>query len=138
MPRNPIKLKILTRIRRSSASVFLRKDFSDLGNYEQVGRALMKLVSERKIVRLGYGIYAQARISQRTGQPIPVKPIPTVIREALAKIRVRTTETAMEREAQAGRTMQVPTGMSIGLARGERCRRKLGFNGRFATFETQS
>jgi hypothetical protein len=29
-----------TRIRRKKALVFLREDFADLGNYEQVGRVL--------------------------------------------------------------------------------------------------
>ena len=38
--KNTLEGKITYRIKRSEASVFLRRDFEDLGGYDQVGRVL--------------------------------------------------------------------------------------------------
>ena len=39
-----LKTRVLKRIERKRGDVFLRSDFSDLGGYDQVGRALRQLV----------------------------------------------------------------------------------------------
>ena len=51
----------ITRNRRAAA--FVREDFLDLGDYDQVGRALRELVIRGELVRVSYGIYAKARRS---------------------------------------------------------------------------
>ena len=52
--------RINYRIARSKTSVFLRADFSDIGRYGQVGLSLKKLVSEKKLIKIGHGVYARA------------------------------------------------------------------------------
>lgn len=51
-------------------NVFTRKDFIALGGYDQVGRALLSLTREGKLIRIGYGLYAKARKNRITGLPI--------------------------------------------------------------------
>ena len=136
MAKSTLKDRVRTRVARSKSSVFLRNDFNDLGGYDQIGRALRVLEKDGRLVRLGYGVYAKARTSSRTGKAMPVAPVPAAVREALKKMNVETASTELERQATAGRTTQVPTGMRVGLAPGERCKRRLGFNGRYVSFES--
>lgn len=51
--------KIMLRISLKKDKVLLRDDFKDLGDYDQVGRALRMLVRQEKIARIGYGLYAK-------------------------------------------------------------------------------
>ncbi|HEV2524561.1 MAG TPA: hypothetical protein VGU44_05470 [Gammaproteobacteria bacterium] len=50
-------------------SVFTRKDFVGFGGYDQIGRALLKLTRQGKVIRLGYGLYAKARKNRITVLP---------------------------------------------------------------------
>ena len=53
------------------SNVSLRGDFIDLGGYDQVGRALRQLAQKGKILKIGYGLYAKARVSPLTGEALP-------------------------------------------------------------------
>lgn len=70
MKRVPLKSKIVQRIQRSPRRVFLRGDFEKLGGYDQVGRALRQLEKEGQLIRIGYGLYARARLNRITGKPM--------------------------------------------------------------------
>lgn len=84
MPRrDSLESKIAERISRTQSSVVLRKDFDDLGGYDQVGRVLRLLVRKGAILRLGYGLYAKAQASPLSGKPVPEKPLPSLAKEAL-------------------------------------------------------
>jgi hypothetical protein len=61
------------RIARILGDVFLRADFSDMGDYEQVGRALRQLVRKGRLMKAGYGIYTRAGPSILDGKPTPTK-----------------------------------------------------------------
>src|SRR5215471_12059840 len=87
--------RMLKRISRKRGDVFLRADFEDLGGYDQVGRALRKLVREGRLVRVGQGLYARARPSISSGEPIPVRGLAT-LREALDRAGIETVPTALE------------------------------------------
>ena len=63
--------RLLNRIARKRGDVFLRADFGDLGGYDQVGRALRRLVRKGRLMKVGYGIYTRARPSASTAQPTP-------------------------------------------------------------------
>ncbi len=52
--------------RRQREDVFLPREFADLGGEDQVLRALRQLVREKRLVRLGYGVYGRCLL------PIPV------------------------------------------------------------------
>ena len=124
--------RLLKRIDRKRGDVFLRADFDDLGGYDQVGRALRKIVSEGRLVRVGQGLYARARPSMTNGEPVPVGGL-NALKEALRRVGVETLPSRLEREYNAGRTTQVPTGRVVGVTR--RVRRKVGYGGFSLSFE---
>lgn len=57
-------------IRCWKRNVFTRKDFEGLSDYDQIGRALLNLSRQGKLIRLGYGLYAKARPNRITGLPM--------------------------------------------------------------------
>jgi hypothetical protein len=124
--------RLLKRIDRRRGDVFLRSDFDDLGGYDQVGRVLRKIVREGRLVRVGQGLYARARPSITSGEPIPAGGL-TTLREALGRIGIETVPTRMERAYNDGETTQVPTGRVVGVTR--RVRRKVGYGGVNLSFE---
>ncbi|MDP5207375.1 hypothetical protein ORI99_10085, partial [Alishewanella sp. SMS9] len=48
-----IQDRIQTRVKRSKRSVFLRSDFTDIADYDQVGRGLRSLVQEGLLLKIG-------------------------------------------------------------------------------------
>jgi hypothetical protein len=127
-----LETRILKRIERKRGDVFLRADFSDLGGYDQVGRALRKIVREGRLIRVGQGLYARARPSILTGEPVPVKGLSTLT-EALGRVGIERVPTRLERAYNAGKTTQVPTGRVVGVRR--RVRRRVGYGGVNLSFE---
>ena len=53
--------------RKRRDDVFLPREFRDLGGEDQVLRVLRALVREKRLVRLGYGVYGRAVVSRLTG-----------------------------------------------------------------------
>ena len=131
--RRTLEKRIAERIARKKGDVFLRRDFEDLGGYDQVGRALRRLAAKGRLLRIGYGVYARTAVSPLSGRTVPAKPLPALAREALARLNVETAPSEFEGAYSEGRTTQVPTGRVIGV-RG-RISRKIGHNGKFAVFE---
>lgn len=134
MPMKPetLESKVQKRITRKKGDVFLRGDFEDLGGYDQIGRVLRDLVRRGQLIKLGYGVYARAIKSPLSGKPMPPKGLATVA-EAVERLGVKTAPTRLERDYNAGKTTQVPTGRVIGIQ--GRLRRKLGYNGIALSFE---
>jgi len=56
--------------RKRGEDVFLTREFRDLGGEDQVLRALRTLVREKRLVRLGYGVYGRAVVSRLSGDAI--------------------------------------------------------------------
>jgi hypothetical protein len=125
--------KISARIGRKKDIVFLREDFADLGGYDQVGRILRNLVHEGKIIKIGYGLYAKAKKSSITGEVIPVAPLPTLAKAALERLGIEVAPSDLERDYNAGKTTQVPTGRMI-VVKG-RVNRKIGYGGACVSYE---
>jgi len=66
-----LRERIESRIARKRGEyVFLPREFRDLGGEDQVLRALRILVREKRLVRLGYGVYGRAVVSRLSGVPI--------------------------------------------------------------------
>jgi hypothetical protein len=130
---NTLERKITTRISRKKSPVILREDFDDLGGYDQVGRILRLLVAKGSIVKIGYGLYARAKASPFTGRLMPEKSLPNLAREALQRLGVKTAPSTLEREYNAGKTTQVPTGRRIAV--NGRVNRKIGFDGAYINYE---
>ena len=124
--------RVLKRIERKRGDAFLRADFGDLGGYDQVGRALRKIVRDGRLVRVGQGLYARARPSITSGEPVPARGL-TTLTEALGRVGIETVPTRLERAYNAGKTTQVPTGRVVAVMR--RVRRKVGYGGINLGFE---
>jgi hypothetical protein len=131
--RRVLKDKILLRISLKKDIVFIRDDFENLGGYDQVGRALKELIRGKKLIRIGYGLYAKAKISPITGELVPEAPLTLLARHALAKLHVKTTLDSSTKLYNTGKSTQVPTGRIIGVK--GRIIRKIGYNGIYVNYE---
>ena len=116
--------------------MFLRRDFKDLGGYDQVGRGLRNLAAKGRLVRIGYGVYARAVLSPVSGKGIPSEPLPALAAKALARLDVEIAPSSFAQACNDGATTQVPTGRVIAVK--GRFSRKIGYDGRCAVFERAS
>ena len=112
MPRSKtLREKIEARIaRRKGEDVFLPREFRDLGGEDQVLRALRALVREKRLVKLGYGVYGRAVVSRLSGDPILYSRngFLGAARQALTKFGVLWMPTEAERGYNEGRSTQIP------------------------------
>jgi uncharacterized protein DUF6088 len=109
--RKTLRDKIEERMaRRSGEGVFLTREFSDLGGEDQVLRALRALIHDGQLVRLGYGVYGRAFVSQLSGKPVlqSSNGFISAAREALDKLGVEWEPTEAERAYNERRSTQVP------------------------------
>ena len=106
-----LREKVETRIAKKRADdVFLTREFRDLGGEDQVLRVLRGLVREKRLIRLGYGVYGRAVVSRLSGQPILYSRngFLGAARQALTKLGVTWEPTAAEQAYNEGRSTQVP------------------------------
>ncbi len=123
----------MARMARKKCSVFVREDFKDLSDYDQVGRALRNIAKNGRLIRVGYGVYSKAKKSPITGELVPVVPLPELAKEALARLGIQTAPSRMEKDYNAGKTTQVPTGRVIAVK--GRISRKIGYGGAYVSYE---
>lgn len=126
MIRPSLKSSIGTKVRRSRRSVFLRADFKDLGGYDQVGRALRELIADGKLIKVGYGLYAKARLNRFTGEPMLAAEggFEEVAREALNRLKVDWELSDAWQSYQAGLSTQIPANTQVKIR--SRFNRKIG------------
>ena len=106
-----LRERIEARIaRKQGEDVFLPREFRDLGGEDQVLRVLRGMVREKRLVRLGYGVYGRAVVSRLSGEPILYSPngFLGAARQALTKLGVAWESTEAERAYNEGRSTQVP------------------------------
>ena len=132
----PLEKRIARRIARKKANVFLRRDFEDLGGYDQVGRALKCLTAKGRLVKIGYGLYARTAISPISGRTVVAKPLPALTLEALERLDVQAMPSTFAQANSAGASTQVPTGRVIAVR--SRISRKIGYDGKYVSFERLS
>lgn len=118
------RLKI--SIAKQTTDVFVRQDFARFGSEAQVSRALRKLIVSGLLVRLGVGVYARAKRSALSGQPIPTQPVEVLAEKALAKMGVKVYPSRQMKLYNSGGTTQLPAGVVINTGPRRICR-KLGF-----------
>ena len=96
--------------RKRGDDVFLPREFRDLGGEDQVLRVLRALVREKRLVRLGYGVYGRATVSRLSGETLLYSPngFLGAARQALTKLGVAWELTEAERAYNEGRSTQVP------------------------------
>lgn len=136
MKRNRLKSledRMAYRVERKRGSVFLREDFGDLADYDQVGRSLRRLVAKGKLVKIGYGLYARATRSPLSGNTVPEKSLPSLAAEALRRLKVEVQSSREARAYNEGGSTQVPTGRVLAVK--GRISRKIGYDGKYVSFE---
>lgn len=119
MTQPTLEQRLKSKIRKSSRSVFLRKDFESLGGYDQVGRALRHLVEQGRLVKVGQGLYAKARPNRVTGKPMLSAPggFDQVSKEALRLLNIDWRPARSENRYQAGST-QIPANTVVYAQKG--------------------
>lgn len=126
------------RLKRSIAlrpdDVFIRAELACFGSQAQVSRALRRLIIKGYLVKLGVGVYAKAKISVLSGNPIPIKPIDVLAPIALRKLGVKLFPTQATKEYNEGKTSQIPAGTVLNTG-GRRITRKIGFGKRSVSYE---
>jgi hypothetical protein len=134
MPKFTVEERLERSLKRSGSNVFIRKDFEQLGGYDQVGRALRAAMKNGTLVKAGYGVYVKARQSSLTGKPVPVISLVEVGLQALSKLGVKADVGRAAREYREGKTTQLPMAavVSIGKAR---VSRRLGFGNKIVRYE---
>ena len=106
-----LRQRIETRIaRKRGEDVFLPREFADLGGEDQVLRVLRILVLEKRLVRLGYGVYGRAIVSRLSGDAILFSQSGFIgaARQALTKLGVKWEPSEAERDYNEGRSTQIP------------------------------
>ena len=96
--------------RRQGEDVFLPREFADLGGEDQVLRALRGLVRDKRLVKLGYGVYGRAVVSRLSGEPLlySANGFLGAARQALTKLGVTWEPTEAEQDYNERRSTQVP------------------------------
>ena len=128
--------RIARRVGRKKTNVFLRRDFEDLGGYDQVGRALKSLTAKGQLIKIGYGLYARTTLSPISGKTVAAKPLPSLTLEALERLDVEAMPSSFAQANSAGTSTQVPTGRVIAVR--SRISRKIGYDGKYVSFERGS
>ncbi|EKD55327.1 MAG: hypothetical protein ACD_60C00014G0001 [uncultured bacterium] len=105
---NSFKFKALDRIRRMTANVVLREDIEDMGSPRQVSRCFKDLVQMGELVKIGYGIYAKAYVSETLNKPVIQGGFGQACKEALTKLGIQWEPGSAEQTYNAGLSTQVP------------------------------
>ena len=134
MPKFTVEERLEQSLKRSKSNVFVRKDFDQLGGYDQVGRALREAMRRGIVVKAGYGVYVKARQSSLTGKPVPVISLVEVGLQALAKLGVKADVGRSAREYREGKTSQMPMAAVISIGKA-RVSRQLGFGNKIIRYE---
>ena len=110
-----IQSRIQIRVKRSKRSVFLRSDFKDIADYDQVGRGLRNLVRSGGLMKIGYGLYVRARVNRITGKQMPDNPAGAdgVLIEAMEKLGVDYQFDSLSQMNFSGESLQIPANVKI-------------------------
>jgi len=108
--RKTLRERVEARIARKRDNVFLTREFRDLGGEDEVLRVLRMLVREKRLLRLGYGVYGRPFVSQQSGAPILNSPsgFAGAARQALTKLGVEWEPIEAKKAYNEGRSTQLP------------------------------
>ena len=124
---NSIKYKVLQVIETIPSEIILRSDFANVGCQTQAALVLKNLAAQGALARMGYGIYAKAKISEYTGKPIIRKSFSFLAKEALDRLGVAWEPDWAEADYNAGRSTQVPANLFVKLKNKDRFKRKIAW-----------
>lgn len=114
--KNSLKFRALDRIKRQVAgNIVLRKDIDDMGSPRQISRCFKDLVEMGELVKIGYGIYAKAYVSETLNKPVIQGGFGQACKEALTKKGVKWEPGSAEQAYNSGISTQVPVRTIIQL-----------------------
>ncbi|MBU1309122.1 MAG: S-adenosylhomocysteine hydrolase [Gammaproteobacteria bacterium] len=121
-----IQDRLEIRIKRAKRSVFLRSDFADIAEYDQVGRGLRNLVRDGLLLKIGYGLYVRARVNRITGTLMPDNPAGNdgVLIEAMERLGVDYQLDDLSLKSLSGESTQIPASVKI-IPKSSRFTRKI-------------
>lgn len=129
-----LEYKAIHRLKKIRGNVVLRRDLDTLGgSHSQTTRVLKKLVAQKKLVKLGIGIYAKSYTSQYTDTPLIKGGIDSAFNNVLKKLNINFEPGTAEKEYVAGLTTQIPARKVVRLK--TRCRRQIGYGKARLIFE---
>lgn len=134
MARATTKSRIDSQIDAAAGEILLRSSFANTGSPSRITRAINSLIAEGKIVRLGYGVYAKARSSSLSGDPIPRKTLEELTPEIFSELQVHFSYGQAITDYVAGRTTQVPTALIISTG-SRRISRRISLGNREVKYE---
>lgn len=126
--RNTFRNSMLEKIESMPGTIVLREDVDALGDDRQVSRALRALIEDNKLIRLGSGVYAKARVSPYTDTPIIRGGFTEACIELLDRLGVDWEPSQAIKDYNAGRTQQVPAQFEVRLK--SRFRKKIAYGKR--------
>lgn len=100
--------EISRRIENQESIAVLRADFDDLEESGLVEEALNSMVASVKLVQLGDGVFATARINSLTGKPTTVEGFKAVALEALDRLGIEWKYSLGEQEYLDGKSNLIP------------------------------
>ncbi|CAL7961230.1 conserved hypothetical protein [Gammaproteobacteria bacterium] len=125
--------KTINRLKAIRGNVVLRKDFDDIASYRQISRALKELMAEKKLVKIGTGIYAKSYSSKYTDIPLIKNGTDSALRKALKRLNVAYESGSAENDYNEGRSTQIPVYNIVKLK--SRCRRRISYGNSELIFE---
>lgn len=123
--KDSLECKALARLNRMRGNVMLRRDLDGLGSHSQITRIIKKFITDKKLVKIGFGIYAKAYTSKYTDTPLIKGGVDSAFYNALKKLDVSFESGSAEKEYTAGLTTQIPAKNVIRLK--SRCRRQISY-----------
>ncbi|WP_363318834.1 DUF6088 family protein [Chlorobium sp.] len=103
-----MKERMIRSITMRRGEIIMRSDFTRMGSQSQISRLLADFVSEGRLVRLGYGIFAKARISSISGKAVPREPLEVLAQEAFRRLMIEAKPGKAQKEYASGQSTQVP------------------------------
>ena len=128
------KDRMIRSIALRKGEVLLRADFDRMGSASQVSRALKMVVSDGKLVRLGYGTYAKPQPRPLSGKPIPRQPLEALAWEAMERLGVKINLGKALNDYATGSTNQIPMSATFNTGN-RRISRKLVLGNRSVVYE---
>ena len=111
-----LKFKVLERIKqRITGNIVLREDIEGMGSPRQISRCFKDLVDMGELVKIGYGIYAKAYISESLKKPVIQGGFGQACKEALTKKGIKWEPGSAEQTYNAGLSTQIPVRTIIQL-----------------------
>jgi hypothetical protein len=129
-----IQQRMKLSVANNRDDVFIRADFKKFGSSAQISRALIGLVNEGKLVKVGRAVYVKARPSSISGNPVPTIPLAQIAQKALIKLGVSFSLGNQQAAYQRGETTQIPIEIAFNTGI-RRISRKLALGNKVVHFE---